>query len=379
VRLGLFVFIDAFGWKLLQRHRFLPDLLPHRQPLDTVFGYSSTCDPTIITGVPPREHGHFSFFRYGPATSPFRPLAVLDLLPDAVTRRGRVRHWISRLVGAAYGYTGYFQLYNIPFRDARLFDYSEKRDLYQPGGINGGQPTIFDHLRGRGIPFHLSDWRRGEEENLASLTAAIGGGEIRFAYLYMAAMDGILHEHGTGSERVARKIEWYADRIRRLHDAARGRFDDVRLFVFSDHGMTDVRATCDVMARVAATGLRFGTDYAAVYDSTMARFWFLRPGAAERIGDALAAEPAGRWLDDATLAAWGCDFPGRAYGERIFLMNPGVLLLPSHMGVAPLKGMHGYEPGHEDSVAMLASSVPPEPAPAGLADLYRLMRAEVER
>ncbi len=28
---------------------FLADILPHRQKCQTVFGYSSTCDPTILT------------------------------------------------------------------------------------------------------------------------------------------------------------------------------------------------------------------------------------------------------------------------------------------------------------------------------------------
>ena len=60
--LTLFAFIDAFGWDILQHHSFLDDLLPNKAPLGTVFGYSSTCIPTILSGTMPREHGHFSFF-----------------------------------------------------------------------------------------------------------------------------------------------------------------------------------------------------------------------------------------------------------------------------------------------------------------------------
>jgi hypothetical protein len=39
--------------------------------VQTVFGYSSTCDPTIITGKAPQDHGHFPFFYYNPDLSPF--------------------------------------------------------------------------------------------------------------------------------------------------------------------------------------------------------------------------------------------------------------------------------------------------------------------
>jgi hypothetical protein len=374
--LTLCLFIDAFGWELLQQHPFLDDLLKVKAPLETVFGYSSTCDPTILTGKLPREHGHFSFFYYNPSGSPFAPCRLLAPLPHAVTKRGRVRRGMSRLLQRAYGYTGYFQIYNMPFRYLPLFDYSEKRDLYQPGGINGGQPTIFDHLRQAGAPFACSDWRRSETHNLQTLAQEIETGKITFAYLYLAEMDGILHAHGTQSPKISEKIAWYDAQIRQLLTAAQRKYGEVHLHIFSDHGMTDVAETCALMSRIDATGIRFGVDYAAVFDSTMARFWFLTERAKSAIPEALAGETRGRILDEATLHEWGCDFPGRKYGELFFLLDPGVLLCPGFMGETPLKGMHGYAPTDRHSRAMYASNVVQETIPTHLTDLYGLMRQE---
>jgi hypothetical protein len=68
--LTLFVFMDALGWGLVKKHGFLADLLPYRQPVESVLGYSSTCVPTILTGRMPREHGHMAFFAYDPAKYP---------------------------------------------------------------------------------------------------------------------------------------------------------------------------------------------------------------------------------------------------------------------------------------------------------------------
>ena len=107
--LTLAVFIDAFGWEVLQRHAFLEGALAHQSPLDTIFGYSSSCDPTILTGTLPREHDHFSFFYYDPSRSPFRGFDRLSALPAAIVEHGRVRHWISRVVGQWKRFTGYFQ------------------------------------------------------------------------------------------------------------------------------------------------------------------------------------------------------------------------------------------------------------------------------
>lgn len=375
-RLNLFIFIDALGWELAQRHRFLETLLPVRTPVESIFGYSSTCDPTILTGVMPREHGHFSFFYYDPAHSPFGFCRWLGLLPRAITRRGRVRRVISRLVGKLYGYTGYFQLYNMPFNLLPYFNYSEKRDIYQPGGINGGQPTIFDLLRAEQIPFHLSNWRCSETENLAALEHAIDAGEITFAYLYMAAMDAILHRDGTDASTVSEKIAWYAERVTALRDRAQRQYDEVRLHVFSDHGMTDVTSDVEVMAPINRLGLRFGVDYAAVYDSTMARFWFLNEAARGKIVDTLATIPAGHLLNDAELAAWGCTFPDRTYGDAFFLLDPGALLCPSFMGETHLRGMHGYDPTDRDALALYAANVAPRALPRRLDDFYRIMRDE---
>src|ERR1051325_2584848 len=37
----LFVLIDALGWEYLERNDFLTDVLPHRNPLRTILGFSS--------------------------------------------------------------------------------------------------------------------------------------------------------------------------------------------------------------------------------------------------------------------------------------------------------------------------------------------------
>jgi len=377
-RIVLAIFIDAFGWEILRNRPFVDDILTHRSPLDTVLGYSSTCDPSILTGRLPREHGHFSFYYYDPDNSPFNGLRHLGLLPGFVADRGRIRHWISKSVARHLGYSGYFQLYNMPFNLLPMFDYSEKKDIYQPGGINGRIPTFLDHFRARRVPFFLADWRLSETDNLQALSGALQDGSIRFAYLMMGHLDGIMHQHGNDHEEVDRKVRWYEEHIRGLVDIAHTKYDDVRVHVFSDHGMTNVIGTCDLMDRIDRLGLSFGDDYAAVYDSTMARFWFLRNGVQQRIIEALDAETYGRVLTDDELADYGCDFPDHRYGEVFFLALPGMLICPSFMGTTKLGGMHGYDPFHQDSVASYATNVETGIRPAGLTDLGGLLRREVE-
>lgn len=374
-KISILVFIDALGWEVLKGRRFMEERLPFRRKLRSVFGFSSACIPSILTGLMPRDHRHWSFFYYSPTTSPFKPLRLLGRLPKSLVDRGRVRNLISKTIKRLYGYTGYFQLYNIPFESIDRFDYCEKRDLFVPGGMNRGE-NIFDRLTRAGVPYHVSNWRNSEESNLAALDADLETGRIAFAFLYMASMDALLHEVGKESPRIDHKLAWYETQLESALRKAAAHYDEVRLFVCSDHGMATVRKQIDLMSKVAALGLEFGRDYTATYDSTMGRFWFHTPAARERIVALLAQVPEGRILPKAELERLGCDFEGDQYGELIFLVDAGTLIVPSHMGTKPIVGMHGYHPDDPDSDASLLSNVEAPNDPQTITDVFRLMCAE---
>lgn len=374
-RLSVVIFIDALGWEVLRGRSFLDEELPYRRPLRSVFGFSSACVPSILSGRWPDQHEHWSFFYYDPERSPFGPLRWLRFLPSALVNRGRVRNLLSRWVKRIYGYTGYFQLYNIPFAHAHLFDYCEKKDLFKPGGLNRGE-NIFDRLEQAEASYHVSNWRESEADNLQRVRADIQAGQIDFAFLYMAAMDGLLHQVGKESSAVDDKLRWYEDQLKGLLSDANANYEEVRLFICSDHGMATVHTHIDLMHEIEGLDLAFGRDYVATYDSTMGRFWFLNEGAENQITAVLERQAHGRILPQSELHQLGCDFAQQRYGELIFLVDPGVLIVPSHMGTTPITGMHGYHPDHEDSNASLLANVPVPEDIKSIPDIFRLMCAE---
>lgn len=369
----LAVFIDALGADIAERHRFLEGRLKTRARVETVLGYSCTCVPTILTGRLPQEHGHFSFFRFDPERSPFRGLEWMRFLPKSVTSRARVRNLMSRAVGSYLGYTGYFNLYNVPFERLPYLDYTERRDLYEAGGIIGGQETLFDRLRAEQITFSLADWRADEASNTEALERAIVAGDLEFAYLYLARLDGIMHMTGPGDDAARAHVRSYEQRILRVVDLAEKHYEHVHLHVFSDHGMAQIRGVVDLRSRIDALGLTFGKDYGAVFDSTMARFWYLRPGVQGRIEDALRDIREGRWFHAEEQKAAGCFFEDGRYGHAMFLLNPGVLMCPSDMGERPIAGMHGYHPSDADSTAFFGSTEAIAQPPRRLDDLHDLL------
>ena len=170
------------------------------------------------------------------------------------------------------------------------------------------------------------------------------------------------------------KLRWYERQVRDLLDAASRRYGEVRFTLVSDHGMATIHTVVDLMPRLEALGLRFGTDFAGVYDSTMLRFWFLRPGAEERIRGALPDDGHGAWVPEEKLRAWGTWWPDGKFGHAIYALEPGVLLNPSHMGRVAPAGMHGYRPDHPDSDATLLANFTPESPAGNITDFYRVMR-----
>jgi hypothetical protein len=377
--LPLFVFVDACGWEIIKDHPFARSHAPERRRLRSVFGYSSACIPSILSGRWPHEHRNWCYFVYDPLHSPFRSLRHLRWLPRALTSRRIFRRQLSRLLKVHLKFRGYFDLYNIPFEYISLFDFSEKKNPLQPGGLNRG-PNIFDHMQERGIAWHVSDPKLGERQNLDNLLADIKRERIDFGFLYWPDLDGILHRVGNTSTEVSAKLDAYEPWLDELMKCAREHYEEVRLTIFSDHGMANCDRLLDLRARIEPLGLQMGRDYAVVYDSTMARFWFFDERARRLVTECLQGVSEGRILPDAELEGLGTLFPDRHFGELIFLVDEGVLIVPSHMGERPIRAMHGYHPDARHSYASLLTNYSDLPdTVTAIPHTYGLMAAQAER
>ncbi len=377
-RLRIFVLIDALGWTYVEDSRFLADLLPYRSPLRTFLGYSSGAVPTILTGVPPVQHGHWNLFYRNPAGSPFRWLRALRFLPDAA-----LNHRVTRklLKEAGRRFLGLGPLFECAVSPRLLpeLDWIEKRNIYAPGGIPG-TPSIFDLLVDQQIPHRVYSYHQWTDAQILRQAGRdIESSDAMFFFLYLSEMDALLHSQCQDRAAWQGRLEWYAEGLRELLSAARRVDPDATLTVFSDHGMTPVRHHYDLAAHVGRLGLKMPDDYLAVYDSTMARFWFFSRHAESRIVDRLHTVPCGRVLSNDELRDLGIFFPDRRYGEVVFLLKPGWLLSNSDFngnGWRPA-GMHGYHPDDPYSDGACLSTHKSEMELRTIADAYRCMREAV--
>ena len=353
--LPLFVFIDALGWEIIRDEPFAGFCAGNRRRLTSVFGYSSACVPSIVSGKWPSEHRNWCYFVHDPKRSPFRALRHLRWLPRALTSRRRVRRQLSKLVKRQMNFRGYFDLYNMPFRHISQFDFSEKKSPLKPGGMNQGT-NIFDYLEEREIEYHASDPEKSEAANTEALIQDIRAERMDFAFVYWPELDGLLHFVGNQSHRIPEKLRDYDQRIEGILALAQRHYSEVRLYIFGDHGMANCNEFLDLRAQMRGITSKMPHDYAVVYDSTMARFWFFNERARTEITRVLARVPQGRIISDDEMKQMGTYFPDHHFGELIFLVKEGVLIVPSDMGERPLRAMHGYHPGEKHSYAALCTN-----------------------
>lgn len=174
-------------------------------------------------------------------------------------------------------------------------------------------------------------------------------------FLYIADADKAGHLLGPGTDA-------YREFLRRL-DAALSEFvaaissrapgGDV--FLFSDHGMNRVTGTIDVWGHLTREGLRLGRDFVAFFNSTIASFWFPDGAQRGRVLQSLQGLSGGRLLDDHDLQRYHLRFPDNRYGDMLFLVQPGLEIIPNFMSLSHRAslGMHGYDPDDPDTAAFL--------------------------
>jgi len=375
--LSIYVLVDALGWEILRDRPFLDDVLVDRRWLVTVLGYSSGAIPTLLSGRLPQEHGHWNCFYHAPAASPFRWMQPLGGLPRPVVENRVSRRLLKTAARRLSGYSGYFSLYDYPVRHLPHFDLTEKRDIYEPGGLNC--PSLFDTLQTAGIPYECYNYHsHTDEEILALAPRRAATSDARVLFLYLSGLDHYLHYHVHDAAGVTAKLAWYEAGLRRVWDAATRRHDDVRMFVFSDHGMTPVRWTCDLRRDVETLGLQAPRDYLPAYDSTMARFWVWNDRARARLTELLSEHPCGSLLSRTELERLGVWFDDGRYYHLLFLLKPGLLLSPSDMGRVRFAGMHGYHPSEPTADAALLASAAIERPVDHIAGVRDVLHADLE-
>ena len=363
--------MDAFRWDYLD-----PTVTPflsqsateghHYRRVIPSFGFCERAE--ILTGKTPRETGYFTAIGFDPERSPYRNLNpflkgvegsekfVPITIYSRVVRRLLRMFVNSRPHGMApykipYRFLPYFALTEDYFdhRDDRAFDCESVFDFLK----QRGQTCFYDSFTALNLPFDGDDTMRLER----ALAAADQGHSLYL--IYISSADAFGHKWGPHSTELRKELSQMDSKLKSfVHEFSLRRPGSSFVFL-GDHGMTRVEKRIDVQNEVRLTakklGFQKGRDFLYFLDSTLCRIWFLRPEVEYSLSRALREHPvfqtSGSFVSQEIADREGVPFRDKRYGDLVWWTNPGVMISPDffHLSDPPVKGMHGYDPGHDDS------------------------------
>ncbi len=370
----IFLQVDGLGWQQSGQRGFLRDVLPHRQKLETLLGYSTAIYPTILTGVPPREHGHYAHFLKAEGQSRLSRLAFLANLPERIGAHPQFRRVLSCVSRWGLGLHSSFQLNNVPFDRLPYLEFDAAMEQNRKGDLLDGRQTIFDAWEQSGRPWMRSSPKQGDADRLQNLIEVLIEEKTELCYVFLKELDTLMHQRGLDSVEVDKTISRLQSDVRRVLKIASKHYEQVHLNFFSGHGMAQVTKLVDLLPRFEELPFRYGEDYVAVWDTTLVRFWFLHEHARRDIMAWLDVQPEGEIIRQHDLQRWGCDFPDQRFGELFYLLPPGSLFIPNYVSGNYVRGMHGYHPDAAESPGCWLSNQPGV-LPRRITDVFTAMKA----
>ena len=358
------ILIDALGHEIVKRHGFLPSGLSKPRNMPTVLGFSQAALTTILTGLSPAEHGLWMMYSFAAGSSPFRWIGMLPVS----SRRRLLRNSIRWVLDHIYHVDSYYSLYDVPREILIHLDLPARSRMFGPGGA-GKHMNIFDELEARRTNWISWDHTVPEERAFDELERAVESGDHGFRFLYTAGLDSTMHRYGTKGEQTRCHLGWYRDRIERIVSRCGGG----RVVVLGDHGMCDVKRHLDLKGRVDELGLNVPHDFIPFYDSTMARFKIRREAAGRRLEGLLFELEGGSLLDADAARRLGVHTADGRFGDLVFLVEPGTIILPSYMSSEPVAAMHGYRPEASCMEAAIFSNQERVEWPAAPTDIARFL------
>lgn len=313
----------------------------------SLLGYSEGIHPSIWTGTYQQTHGLFLIYYYDPLNSNLRWTKSLRILPNFL------RKYV--IAGAKYPFLKNPALERHapifikekllslpPTLPIRLAHYFSNRK------IKPKVKDFFEILRENGIDF---SWQTDRDIGLKNLK--VTGKDIEIFYFYK--LDPLGHWYGSESFQVKLYLKQVDKKIQQLY-FRRKKTDEI--FIFSDHGMVDVKFFVDIQSYLQKSQFVPEKDYIPFFDSTLARFWIKNKQIKRKFIIFLKKLNGLTYINKTLLEKYKIDFGDKKWGEIMFLANPQTRIFPDFF--APVKGkiraLHGYDPEFPDSYGFFCSN-----------------------
>lgn len=313
----------------------------------------SFCERTeIFSGIEPIESLFFTAFKKDPDRSEFKKFkALLNIFHSIelfLKLKGNSKVLYRKIVGKIFKLLKIkSKIYNIPLNEIWKYSLSEDYDDIRKASFEN---NIFKLLSEYNLKVlyktftSLSgDFFSSDNERIEFLK----NNHINFDFvlLYIGETDSFGHEHGPSSyafKNYLRRLDNELEKMVKIIECN----SEATIIINGDHGMSDVTFQFDVKKHIETICERNNLDPSCIdffIDSTLLRIYTSSKIAKELIlTDTLLKKNGTFVYQDSTHQFKSF------YGDIIWCINSGGLILPNYFQFKKVNGMHGYIPvNHE--------------------------------
>ncbi|MFZ5758389.1 MAG: alkaline phosphatase family protein [Thermodesulfobacteriota bacterium] len=339
--LVIHLILDGFASEYLAYAPFLSEKIGagKGRPIRTVSPFGSR--GMIFTGFSPGKSQLFTDLWRDPAASRYRTLPGWQRKPHPLPAAIR---FIVRLATRVMSDYPCPLPPGIPASFLPRFDKPPLSRHISTFRGNGPVPSLIERLQKQHVPYQFFGpptkgfWQKPFTQIIKKIKP-----ESRYLCVHVITPDLTGHQYGPDSPeirdltaRIDREIEQLCAGLNNL-----GR--EAVLLIHSDHGMSRVRTEINFWQEISKWPLTAGIDFDFFLDSTMARFWLLKPAKENVLQDCIASlAPAGHLLSEQDRQAAGLHGLDARYGDYLVTVEEGAVIMPNFFQTAPIRGMHGY-------------------------------------
>jgi len=347
----LIFFIDAVRKDYISKQYtpFLYDFLNNETYLDWIsqLWYSSWIHPSIWKWKHQENHWNFLVYYYQNSNWPFKWIKYLKFIPT------KIREIFLAILKAPY--------YMLNFKDYFPMWY-KKKILPIPASID---PNIAEYFNNKSSIYDADFFKILEKNNIKYSSQPDFDNKMYWKwvwinwwkitdndldYYFSYEIDPIWHYNWPKSQKIKEKMSEIDKKVYKLIQEAKTKYENVEIFIFSDHWMVEVNNNIDIKSILYDSNLKVWKDFKVFFDSTMVRIWSEDKKVKQKIIDIVWNIDHVTYLDEKLKNKYKINFKNNKWWDLIFLVDPWYRVFPDYF--APVrfntKGMHWYWPENDE-------------------------------
>ena len=379
-KIRVYIYIDSLGWETAERDAFAKDILPCRNRVRSVLGSDNALFASVLSGKRPAELGLFYPYIQADGKGPFYKFRYLKFLfgaglhPKCLCNTAFARNAILGFIRKSKGYSADFSIGNIPYEKLWRFDYNGCADT-SISGAHMPAHNLRDLLDAAGRPYYMDTSSAPDDFKLDLLNRVLLSDKNSFVFVRLTGLTSILEQYGDDSHEVSERLCSYERRIAQVLNILKKSGKPHSLSVVSGRGAVPCARTLPLSQLLDTAGLKRNGGCLFFVHPSMLRLWYEDVSDAESIRERLSKlSDFGNILSSEECASFGADGSTRIFGDDIFLLKPGVQIIPNYVSSYPFKAVGGYSPEDASSYAVFLSSERPPFEPREISDFLKLMR-----